>query len=266
MIAPEQLAQALDRIDPRERELLSLSLRRRVPDETLATVFEIDSGEVARRRARAIEHLADEMDLQRGEDLGAVLKALLEAETWSAAAATLGEEFAAGAGGGGARLSAVPRPAEPEPKPEPASGPTLAPVPPVGEEPEEQEVDTPDPPEPGTVVPAPAEPVLEMLADRDREDPDPPRRRALFALLGVAVVALAGAAGVIGATQFIDSDTIVKGGGGGDDGTRNFVPEKGGAARGAVPDRPADASCYSTAVRGATVLYTRARRRASACS
>ena len=135
LIAPEQLAQALDRIDPRERELLSLSLRRRVPDEALATVFEIDSAEVARRRARAIEHLADEMDLQRGEDLGAVLKALLEAETWNAAAATLGEEFAAGAGGGGARLSAVPLPAEPEPEPEPVSGPTLAPVPPVGEEP-----------------------------------------------------------------------------------------------------------------------------------
>ena len=104
-----------------------------MPDEALATVFEIDSAEVARRRARAIEHLADEMDLQRGEDLGAVLKALLEAETWNAAAATLGEEFAAGAGGGGARLSAVPLPAEPEPEPEPVSGPTLAPVPPVEE-------------------------------------------------------------------------------------------------------------------------------------
>ena len=256
LIAPEQLAQALDRIDPRERELLSLSLRRRVPDEALATVFEIDSAEVARRRARAIEHLADEMDLQRGEDLGAVLKALLEAETWNAAAATLGEEFAAGAGGGGARLSAVPLPAEPEPEPEPVSGPTLAPVPPVGEEPEEQEVDTPDPPEPGTVVPAPAEPVLEMLADRDREDPDPPRRRALFALLGMSVVALAGAAGVIGATQFSDSDTIVKGGGGGDDGTRNFEPEKVGALAAPFPTDPQTASCYSTArVRGATVLY-----------
>ena len=241
LIGPEQLAQALDRIDPRERELLSLSLRRRVPDEALATVFEIDSAEVARRRARAIEHLADEMDLQRGEDLGVVLKALLEAETWNAAAATLGEEFAAGAGGGGARLSAVPLPAEPEPEPEPVSGPTLAPVPPVGEEPEEPEA---------------AEPVLEMLADRDREDPDPPRRRVLFAIVGVGVVALAGAAGVIGATQFIDSDTIVKGGGGGDDGTRNFEPEKVGALAAPFPTDPQTASCYATArVRGATVLY-----------
>ncbi len=252
MIAPEQLAQALDRIDPRDRELLSLSLRRRVPDEALASVFEIDTTEVARRRARAIEHLADEMDLHRGEDLGAVLKALLEPDTWSAAAATLGEEFAAGAGGGSARLAAVPLPPEPEPGPEPVSGPTLAPVPPV----EAEEAAEPDPPEPSTVVPAPAEPVLEMLADRDREEPDPPRRRALFALVGVGVVALAGAAGVIGATQFIDSDTVAKRGGGGDDGTRNFEPEKGGALAAPFPTDPQTASCYTTArVRGATVLY-----------
>ena len=255
MIPPEQLAQALDRIDPRDRELLSLSLRRRVPDEALATVFEIDSAEVARRRARAIEHLADEMDLQRGEDLGAVLKALLEAETWSAAAATLGEEFAAGAGGGSARLAAVPLPPEPEPGPEPVPGPTLAPVPPVPPVAEEEAAE-PDPPEPSSDVPAPAEPVLETLADRDRQDPDPPRRRALFALLGMGVVALAGAAGVIGATQFIDSDTVVKRGGGGDDGTRNFEPEKGGALVAPFPTDPQTASCYTTArVRGATVLY-----------
>ena len=32
MIPPEQLAGALARLDPRERELLALSLRRRVPD------------------------------------------------------------------------------------------------------------------------------------------------------------------------------------------------------------------------------------------
>ena len=244
MIAPEQIAQALDRIDPGDRDLLSLSLRRRVPDDALATVFEIDSAEVARRRARAIERVADEMDLRRGEDLGAVLKALLEPDTWSAAAATLGEEFAAGAGGGSARLAAVPPPpeSEPEPEPEPVAGPTLASVPPVEEE----------------AGAEPAEPVLEMLADRDRdrEDHNPPRRRALFAVIGVGVVALAGAAGVIGATQFADSDTVVKRGGGGDDGTRNFEPEKVGALAAPFPTDPQTASCYTTArMRGATVLY-----------
>ena len=124
MIAPEQLAQALDRIHPRDRELLSLSLRRRVPDDALGRLYECDSTEVARRRARAIEQLADEMDLQRGEDLGAVLQALLEPGTWSAVAASVGEEFAVEAGGG--RLTAIPLPDDAEIK---ASGPALAPVP-----------------------------------------------------------------------------------------------------------------------------------------
>ena len=85
VIEPEQLADALERLDPRERELLALSLRRRVPDDALARVYDVDSQEVARRRAGAIERLADELGAQRGEDLGAVLQALLDEGTWSAA-------------------------------------------------------------------------------------------------------------------------------------------------------------------------------------
>src|SRR5215210_1210175 len=85
VIEPEQLADALERLDPRERELLALSLRRRVPDEALARVYDVDSQEVARRRAGAIERLADELGAQRGEDLGAVLQALLDEGAWSAA-------------------------------------------------------------------------------------------------------------------------------------------------------------------------------------
>ena len=85
MIEPEQLADALERLDPRERELLALSLRRRVPDDALARVYDVDSQEVARRRAGAIERLADELGAQRGEDLGVVLQALLDEGTWSAA-------------------------------------------------------------------------------------------------------------------------------------------------------------------------------------
>ncbi|MET0973425.1 MAG: hypothetical protein ABWY95_08400, partial [Thermoleophilaceae bacterium] len=84
MIPPEQLAGALERLDPRERELLALSLRRRVPDEALARVYDVDSQEVARRRAGAIERLADELGAQRGEDLGAVLQALLDEGSWRA--------------------------------------------------------------------------------------------------------------------------------------------------------------------------------------
>ena len=84
MIPPEQLAGALERLDPRERELLALSLRRRVPDDALARVYDVDSQEVARRRAGAIERLADELGAQRGEDLGAVLQALLDEGSWTA--------------------------------------------------------------------------------------------------------------------------------------------------------------------------------------
>ena len=73
MIRPEQLAEALDRIAPRDREVLSLSLRRRVPDEALGRLYECSRSVVAPLRAGAIEALADEMDLQRGEDLGGVL-------------------------------------------------------------------------------------------------------------------------------------------------------------------------------------------------
>jgi hypothetical protein len=85
VIEPEQVAGALERLDPRERELLALSLRRRVPDDALARVYDVDSQEVARRRAGAIERLEDDLGAQRGEDLGAVLQALLDEGTWSAA-------------------------------------------------------------------------------------------------------------------------------------------------------------------------------------
>ena len=83
MISTEQLVAALEELAPHDRELLELSLRRRVPDEALATLFEIEEAEVARRRANAIEQLSQLLDLQRGEDLGNVLKALLEHGTWA---------------------------------------------------------------------------------------------------------------------------------------------------------------------------------------
>ena len=171
MIRPEDLAEALDRIHPRDRELLSLSLRRRVPDEALGRLYECSPSEVARLRARAIERLADEMDLQRGEDLGAVLQALLEPSTWSQT--SVGEEFAAS--GGRSRLAAVPVPdQEPEPEPEP---PALAPVPaPASDE---------DPPEIALAQDAAAEapeeaPVAEAEPAKPQPSPRPsPRLRLL---------------------------------------------------------------------------------------
>jgi hypothetical protein len=318
VISPEQLAQALERIHPRDRELLALSLRRRVPDEALAHLYECESTEVARRRARAIERLADEMDLQRGEDLGAVLKALLEPETWSAVSTSVGEEFAVKAGG--TRLTPVPPPEDAEIR---ANAPTLAPVPvpaaepaapapdaPGSAKPDAPGPDEPAPQEPASAAPASAAPassqpdsaapasaasaepasaelatdgaqaaatappsgeaapphreaappqqVLEMLAARERDVPDPPRRAVPLALFGLGIAALVGAAGVVGATQFGETNQVIAptvDGGGGDD-TRHFIPAPGGPLAAPFPTEPRVISCYSTAyVPKPTVLY-----------
>jgi L,D-transpeptidase catalytic domain len=288
VIRPEQLAEALDRIHPRDRELLSLSLRRRVPDEALGRLYECSPSEVARRRARAIERLADEMDLQRGEDLGAVLQALLEPTTWTQT--TVGEEFAAG--GGRSRLAAVPA-AEPKREPEPhdepePEPPTLAPVPepePAAEadaepaaEPEvaptaEPDVEPPAEPEPDPtaepeVAPAPAaaepepatpapDPVAAIVAEREREVPGPPRRAVPVALIGLGVAALVGAAGVIGATQFGDKERMVPRNGNGGGGTQQFVPQKTGPLAAPFPTEPDKTHCYTTAtIHGAATLYS----------
>ena len=82
VVRPEQLAAALDRLDPRHVEVLELSLRRRVPDEALARVLGCAISEVARRRALAIDALADSLALARGEELGGVLASLLERDVW----------------------------------------------------------------------------------------------------------------------------------------------------------------------------------------
>ena len=240
-------------MDPRDRELLSLSLRRRVPDEALGRLYECAPSDVARKRVRAIERLADQMELQRGEDLGAVLKALLEPETWSRAAAAVGEEFAAG--GTRSRLAAVPLPEEDdEPKVEPAPAPALAPVPPPPE-PEPEPAPAPEEPQTAPVQAAP-DPIQEMVAEREREAPDPPRRAVPLALIGLGIAALIGAAGVIGATQFGESESVVPRQSDDDDGTRDFVPEKGGPLAAPFPTEPDETDCYSTAsVRRSTILY-----------
>ena len=149
MIPPEQLAGALERLDPRERELLALSLRRRVPDEALARVYDVVPQEVARRRAAAIERLADELGAQRGEDLGVVLQSLLDEGSWS------GTDVPLGNGDG------EPEAAEPEADGEPDAhdAPVLV----------EQHA---------PVVPVSSEPVLEMLAAREGiRGPDAGRAR-----------------------------------------------------------------------------------------
>ncbi|HEY1275668.1 MAG TPA: hypothetical protein VGF25_12180, partial [Thermoleophilaceae bacterium] len=141
LIRAEQLAAALERLDPRDRELLELSLHRRVPDEALGSYYACAPAEVARRRAAAIERLADDLSVQRGGDLGAVLRALLEPATWAElkgeAQPRPGEEFAraaeaaAAAGGpatpaaaaGGPAAPRAPLGPQPAPEPDPAPRP-----------------------------------------------------------------------------------------------------------------------------------------------
>ena len=241
MIEPEQLADALERLDPRERELLALSLRRRVPDEALARVYDVDSQEVARRRAGAIERLADELGAQRGEDLGVVLQALLDESTWSAA-----EE------------GQTPSVGDTEISPDGDAAATAV---------EQQEASDPEstngnPP----VVPVASEPVLEMLAAREGvRGPDgkveaPSRRRRVpyLVILGSFVAAvLGGAAALVGSSEWGD-DGGTNALRGSSDGTRHFVPELGGPLEAPFPSEPQSISCYSTAsLTGPVTLYKR---------
>jgi L,D-transpeptidase catalytic domain len=274
VIEPEQLAGALERLDPRERELLALSLRRRVPDEALARVYDVDSQEVARRRAGAIERLADELGAQRGEDLGAVLQALLDEGTWSAA------ELGPNGGVEPAEGEAEPdegeaEPAEGEaepaatlePAPDPAAAPEAAPeaapaqaaLQEAAAEPESSNGHPPGPP-------VADGPVLEMLAADDgvhgpdgkpgRQESDGRRRAPYLLVLGSFVAAvIGGAAAWVGSSKWGDE--------GGtaslrtsDDGTKHFVPQLGGPLEAPFPSEPQSISCYSTAfVNRPTTLY-----------
>jgi hypothetical protein len=96
-----------------------------------------------------------------------------------------------------------------------------------------------------------------MLAAREREAPDPPRRAVPLALFGLSVASLVGAAGVVGATQFGETNRVIQTpSGDGDDNTRHFIPAAGGPLAAPFPTDPRTVSCYSTAyVPRATVLY-----------
>ena len=59
-IRPTEVAAALERLDPPDREVLELSLRRQVPDEALAKLYRCPIPELARRRAAAIERFSND--------------------------------------------------------------------------------------------------------------------------------------------------------------------------------------------------------------
>jgi hypothetical protein len=276
VIPPEQLAGALARLDPRERELLALSLRRRVPDEALARVYDIVPQEVARRRAAAIERLADELGAQRGEDLGAVLQALLDEGSWSASELSANGEGQLAPAEGGVdeaepeRAGAEPEHAEaksghadaqpgnaeatPERAPAPEAEPATDGTPVLAEE-------------PVPVVPVSSEPVLEMLAARDGvrgpaavASPGAvgsPRGRLVAAVLGsFAAAVIGGAAAFVGLSEWGDEGATSTAAEEPSEGTKHFVPQLGGPFEAPFPSEPQPVECYSTAfAAGRTTLY-----------
>jgi hypothetical protein len=282
MISPEQLAGALERLDPRDRELLLLSLRRRVPDESLSRLYACTPGDVAKRRAAAIERLADDLGVKRGEDFGMVLQGLLDVETWTVVAESgkgpsgAGAEFAAdtqrrppeqeprvyrlptpapaGKVGAEAQAEAPPAPVE-LPPPTPIQKEQVEESPPVETEPAEPEAQTADAAPPDHV------PVLGMLADADPHKPTadaPPKRRrptSAVILAAVGLTAFAALAGFVGARELGGDSTPAQGGG--DGGVRHFVPqERGPLGAAPFPSVEQDTSCYPTAyVTRPTTLY-----------
>ncbi len=193
MIEREQLAKALAGLDARDREVLDLSLRRRVPDEDLASVFGVDAPEIARKRAGAVEHLSAALGVQRGEDLGHMLKLLLETPTWDLLPPEVATEPAA----------------EPLPKPEPEPEP-LPPAAATGHRPVGALQDEPPAPSAEPDSSESHEPVLGMLAGVPEAEPEDSRRRTgvrrLVAGLAVALAVLA-PAGMVAALTGDNGDS-----------------------------------------------------------
>ena len=272
MIAPGQVGSALERIDPRDRELLALSLRRRVPDESLALMYDVEPSEVARRRAAAIERLAKELGVKRGADLGAVLKALLEEETWSAGEPAPGAEFAGAQASPGApptvpagdasTEASAEAPAPPADASAEASSPTGAadgsadtsPVAPPAPAPAETSPAARPPPATGPSRPRPGRAPETVWAAGERSRPRVPH--LAFALFGLGLVALAGAGGLVAITELGDEGQASPGGSDSGDGTRVFIPAREGPAAAPFPSDPEDASCYPRAhAYGRTPIY-----------
>lgn len=232
MIDREQLAGALERLHPRDREVLDLSLRRRVPDGDLAELLGTDSPGVARLRAAAVERLSGELGVERGEDLGQMLRELLEPETWSLVPRA---EPAAVASAEESRKDDSPEAAD-------GDGAEPEPHPPVG-----TQVDRPSPsdspaPEAGEASPSagsdePAtkeepssdryrEPVLGMLSGRPRPNGDDwraPSRARRFGTAALLAIAVLVPAGMIAALTSGNAD---ESGDPGDSATRPFSPER----------------------------------------
>jgi hypothetical protein len=246
VIDRQQLAAALERLDPREREVLDLSLRRRVPDDALARVYGLEAAEVARRRTSAIERLSEDLDIQRGADLGHMLQALLEPETWTDVVISEPEPV-----GEVVEEPTGTEPIETDPEVELAEDAAISG--PAEQMLEAEKAAQPEPePERGE-----ADHVLEMLGERSgAERAEGRKRRRLTAALAAAATVLLPAAGIVAASTLGDESD---GGGGGGSGsqTRNFVPEEEGPLAQPFASEPEPTSGYAVArVRRTTPLHS----------
>lgn len=236
MIDREQLAEALGRLDPRDREILDYSLRRRVPDEDLGEIFGGTPADVARQRAGAVEKLSTDLGVQRGSDLGHMLKELLDPATWQLV--PLDDPRPASAAGH--------RPVGVEGRPADLGADDLA-------EPVETPVPSFEPaPEPPDEDRAPVLDMLEPRPDRSRDG----RRRGgagRRTLVGLAVaLALLVPAGVVAALSGSDP---VSDSGDADSGTRPFTPEPQALGE-PFPTDPKSANEYPVAnLKRPVVLY-----------
>jgi hypothetical protein len=254
MIDRTQLAEALARLDPRDREVLDYSLRRHVPDNDLAAVFDCGPSEVARMRAAAVERLADDLGVQRGADLGQVLTALLDKDTWEGLPDTAPSPASPAAE---PAQAAAPQPpvAPPALEPEPAAAP-VADAPPL-----------PVPERDETVEPsgAPGErrgPVLGMLAGGSRSDgagggdggASSPRRGRRWSVAVATLIVLLATVG-LGSVIVLGNDVGSSEPSDEDSGTRPFEPRREAIGE-PFPSDPESAYRYPVAIveRSTTLL------------
>jgi L,D-transpeptidase catalytic domain len=245
VIDRQQLAEALAGLDPRDREVLDYSLRRRVPDEDLAALFQTSTADVARMRATSVERLSVALGVERGADLGHMLKELLDESMWALVteAGPSGDEIPAPA-----PPPAPAEAAEPEPTADHRPLGAAGNPPPEGPPPEPERQESA---EPGRT------PVLGMLSGVEA-DPERPRRggrrRALVVV--AAAIGVLVPAGVVAALtrDGDDAGAASKGAVTGTNGTRPFKADRKAAEP--FPSDPQSANEHPIAyVRGRTSLY-----------
>lgn len=233
MIDRAQLAKALERLDPRDREVLDYSLRRHVPDNDLAAIFDCGPSDVARMRAAAVERLADDLGVQRGADLGQVLTALLDQSTWDEVAA------------------AAPPAVNPPAAPEASATEQAAPAEPESAtSPEPSSPPEPVAAEPPAVQPQRDAPVLGMLDGRRRDGAEAgsdgsggSRRWSIAAAVLIAVLVAVG----MGSVVFLGDDASSNAIDGDENATRPFAPHEEAIGE-PFPSDPESAYRYPVAI------------------